>query len=148
MAFIRQLVEWTDKASIIQKVEDAFGDPRSLPELIALLESLVLEIQDCTVFLDGLNEANPPLQAGILHILKTLDARIMITTRDLEPAKAQLERQAHWGPLFTEVVESSIGIDAYIAHAISRNSALSGLLDDDATKQDIVGKMREKAVGM
>ena len=147
---VKQTVErYPDCAVLAEKAYARHLNERTQPteaELLQLLHQFT-EIKTVTFYvLDALDEAPRKLQADIIRILATLNAKLFITSRPLKAVEAKVPQAEACS--FTIVAQDS-DLDLHIAREISRSPDLEDLLDRDPSfREQVISSVKRNCDGM
>lgn len=121
------------------------GDRLSELEASAMLGDIVKRFTKVYIVVDGLDEAEDRVKAGLLRILASLGANALITCRPLDLFKDRYTPAALHIPIKADMRD----IAAFIADKISESPRLQMILEDNQPLRDLLNaRIMESSKGM
>ncbi|KAH6889045.1 ankyrin repeat-containing domain protein [Coprinopsis sp. MPI-PUGE-AT-0042] len=133
--------------ALIEKTYDQHLRERTEPteaQLLGLLRELTKDMAITFYVLDALDEAPTKIQLAVDETLASLNVKLFITSRPLEPVEANFP-EAHT----FHIVAQDTDIDLHIAKGISKSAALRRLLQVIPSLRDgIISSIKRNCGGM
>lgn len=152
---ISQLVQYsTWVPSVPGLVQDAFdrhvrlSSRPSLSELENLFKAILCEFAKVSIFLDGLDEMKPEVQAQVGRIMGVAEAHVIFVSRRLTLVEAEVHEVRGKPLVFLDVVAEDGDLDLFIEDSIKQTPGFNRLLVKWKIRDELVKTVRAKAAGM
>jgi hypothetical protein len=133
--------------SIVEQTYSKHLGERTEPtekQLMSLLRQLVAAMSVTFYVLDALDEAPAKIQLAVLRALTSLNVKLFITSRPLEPLEARFP-QAHIVAIFAQDED----LEIHIAKGIEESVELRDLLEaDPLLREELVSTVKKNCGGM
>ncbi|KAH6889054.1 ankyrin repeat domain-containing protein 50 [Coprinopsis sp. MPI-PUGE-AT-0042] len=133
--------------ALIEETYDQHLRERTEPteaQLLALLRELTKDMEITFYVLDALDEAPTKIQLAVTETLASLNVKLFITSRPLEPVEANFP-EAHT----FHIVAQDTDIDLHIAKGISKSAELRRLLQGiPSLRDEIISTIKQNCGGM
>ncbi|KAF5314589.1 hypothetical protein D9611_007263 [Ephemerocybe angulata] len=118
-------------------------DPKVL-DLVTALRDISRILVKLFILIDGLDEAEDEVKDGLLQVLPTLEANVLITSRPLELYYHHIPEA-----LFLSIEARTEDIDLFVDHKIKSSSKLLAIFRGDPTLvETLKAKVRQSSRGM
>ncbi|KAH6892824.1 hypothetical protein BKA70DRAFT_1536593 [Coprinopsis sp. MPI-PUGE-AT-0042] len=146
-SLVKQIVErHTDLIPSIEALYARHQQERTKPsqqELRGVLEGFIRHGKTLFFILDAFDEMRSEDRPILLNLLASLDAKLFITSRPLEP----LQKQFPYARVF-DIAASPSDLDLHIKHFLRHSPEVMALLEDTDLEEQIAEPVHRKSGGM
>lgn len=147
-AFVRQLLE-DHPESLLPLIEPIYNRHLhhqtnvSQDGLLEILSKFSISFKVCFFMLDGLDEASIRIQGTLLRLLRSLKAKLFITSRPMEALQSMYPNAVTF-----DVMATKEDIQLHISEKVGDLPDLKALLDQASLKDEVVAAIQQRSGGM